>query len=85
MKQGIKTVSLTISSNVDMLDITDDMWVEIDSILLDNLENLQERLLENKGAYFIEKKTATAKYTLLVGKEGQVTLLGVDWIDERKV
>lgn len=78
MKQGIKTVSLTISSNVDMLDITDEMWVEIDSILLDNLENLQERLLENKGAYFIEKKTAIAKYTLLVGNKGQVTLLGVD-------
>lgn len=78
MKQGIKTVSLTISSNVDMLDITDEMWVEIDSILLDNLENLQDRLLENNGAYFIEKKTAIAKYTLLVGNKGQVTLLGVD-------
>lgn len=81
MKQGIKTVSLTVSSNVDMLDITDEMWVEIDSILLDNLENLQERLLENKGAYFLEKKTAIAKYTLLVGNKGQVTLLGVDWIE----
>lgn len=78
MKQGIKTVSLTVSSNVDMLDITDEMWVEIDGILLDNLENLQERLLENNGAYFIEKKTAIAKYTLLVGNKGQVTLLGVD-------
>jgi len=81
MKQGIKTVSLTISSNIDMLDITDEMWVEIDSILLDNIENLQERLLENNGAYFIEKKTAIAKYTFLVGNKGQVTLLGVDWIE----
>ena len=81
MKQGMKTVSLNISSNVDMLDITDEMWAEIDGILLDNLENLQERLLENKGAYFIEKKTAIAKYTLLIGNKGLATLLGVDWIE----